>query len=368
MSGQAIVLDVPTAKTDPDGCVAHRQKAIWITWEHHRRTRELSRALGMELFELTCRLPRILRYVALLARTTVCVARHRPSILAFQCPSLVLGLWAGILKQIFRFTLVADLHNEAVCPWFLSPPPYGPGPAAVAAPERPAVCHWFVSSRLYEMLFRLVRRAADVCLVTNANLKQIVDRAGGRAFVLPDKVPDLALSGAVVPARSRRQAVFICSYAVDEPYLEVIEAARALDSLVTIHITGDYRGVKHLLPASPVHLTGFLPEAEYVELLSAADVLTSIEGCLVCGAYEAVALGKPLVTSDTMTLRNYFRMGTVYTKHDRQSLTAAIAYALAHKDRLAAEMDTLRLELARDWTRQKDALLRILQLGEATPV
>ena len=36
--------------------------------------------------------------------------------------------------------------------------------------------------------------------------------------------------------------------------------------------------------------------------------------------------------------------------------------------RLAAEMDTLRLELARDWTRQKDALLRILQLGEATPV
>src|SRR5204862_2438218 len=74
------------------------------------------------------------------------------------------------------------------------------------------------------------------------------------------------------------------------------------------------------------------------------------------------------VTSDTMTLRNYFRMGTVYTKHDRQSLTAAIAYALAHKDRLAAEMDTLRLELARDWTRQKDALLRILQLGEATPV
>jgi cell division protein FtsL len=83
----------------------------------------------------------------------------------------------------------------------------------------------------------------------------------------------------------------------------------------------------------------------------------------VCGAYEAVALEKPLVTSDTMVLRDYFRLGTVYTEHDSRSLAAAITNALAHKDRLAAEMKTLRLELACAWARQLEMLRRSLQLG-----
>jgi glycosyltransferase involved in cell wall biosynthesis len=270
------------------------------------------------------------------------VAQRRPSILFIQCPSVVLGLWAAILKQVFGFVLVADLHNEAVQPYE-------------------------VTSPIYEALYRLIHRAADVCLVSNASLQRTVEGAGARAFVLPDKVPDLAPTAAPRAARSRRQAVFVCSYAKDEPYREVMEAARVLGSEVTIHITGDHRRVQHLPAESPVHLTGFLPEADYVALLSTADViidLTFIDDCLVCGAYEAVALGKPLVTSDTAALRDYFRMGTVYTKHDPQSLAAAITYALAHRERLAAEMDTLRRELARDWKQRSDALQRSLQLGD----
>jgi glycosyltransferase involved in cell wall biosynthesis len=89
-----------------------------------------------------------------------------------------------------------------------------------------------------------------------------------------------------------------------------------------------------------------------------------MEDCLVCGAYEAVALGKPLVTSDTAALRNYFRKGTVYTRHDPRSLAAAITYALAHRERLAAEMETLRRELAGDWKQRRDTLRHALQLGE----
>jgi glycosyltransferase involved in cell wall biosynthesis len=134
-----------------------------------------------------------------------------------------------------------------------------------------------------------------------------------------------------------------------------------------LQITGDYRRVKHLLPPSPAHLTGFLPEAEYVELLRTADVivdLTCMEDCLVCGAYEAVALEKPLVTSDTAALRDYFRLGTVYTKHDCQSLAAAITYALAHRDRLGADMKRLKLDLGRHWTGQNETLRRFLQLGD----
>jgi len=112
-----------------------------------------------------------------------------------------------------------------------------------------------------------------------------------------------------------------------------------------------------------VRLTGFLPEEAYVALLGSADVivdLTAIEDCLVCGAYEAVALGRPLVTSDTAALRGYFRQGTVYSRHDSVSLAAAITYALAHRDRLAAEMRELKPDLMASWITQRDELRRVL--------
>ena len=312
-------------------------KTIWITWEQHRRTRELSRTLGATLFELTSSRPRFVRYIVLLARTVQCIVDVRPAVVIVQCPSLVLALWAGVLKHVLRFTLIIDLHTEAVCPFVWSFP-------------------------LYRTMMRLDRRAADIGLVTNDRLKEVVERTGGRALVLPDRVPDLTAPPPPGP-QARPQAVFVCTYAPDEPYREVMEAARALESTVTIHVTGDYRPVKPDLPPSPARLTGFLTEADYIAFLGRADLiidLTAMEDCLVCGAYEAVALEKPLVTSDTRALRDYFRRGTVYTKHDCESLITAIQYALAHKDRLALEMNTLKEELASEWRRQHEAVRRML--------
>ena len=98
--------------------------------------------------------------------------------------------------------------------------------------------------------------------------------------------------------------VFVCTYQADEPFREVIEAGRLLPESVQTYVTGNHTQVPHLpeIPSN-VHLTGFLPDHDYEEaLLNRADVvvdLTSMEDCLVCGGYEAVAIGKPLVTSDT---------------------------------------------------------------------
>jgi glycosyltransferase involved in cell wall biosynthesis len=299
----------------------------------------LSRDLGSSLFEITSGLPRVGRYAVLLARTTMCVLRNTPDVLIVQCPSIVLGLWAAALKPLCGYTLVADLHNEAVTPYI-------------------------VSSRVYRRLLRVVHRAADLCIVTNPNLTSVVEAAGGRTFVLPDKLPDLRPASSAAPATN--SVVFVCTYSPDEPYREVIEAARALDPSVTVFITGRYRG-KDLLPVpGNVRLTGFLPEEAYVSLLGAAEVivdLTAIEDCLVCGAYEAVALGRPLVTSDTAALRQYFRRGTVYSRHDSASLAAAITQALADRERLAAEMRSLKPDLMAAWTEQREALRGLLRRG-----
>jgi glycosyltransferase involved in cell wall biosynthesis len=150
----------------------------------------------------------------------------------------------------------------------------------------------------------------------------------------------------------------------------VIEAARLMDPRVTVFITGDHSRLQALPPRPDnVYLTGFLSERDYIALLRAADAivdLTSLEDCLVCGAYEAASLGKPLVTSDTAALRAYFNRGTVYTTHDRASLAAAMTYALEHAERLAADMSALRAELARDWTHQHSVLRRTLHLDDGS--
>jgi hypothetical protein len=314
---------------------------LFITWERHRRTRELARTFNADLLEVRAAGGRLARYARLLGRTTWALAARRPRVLFVQCPSILLGVWCALLKPVFRYTLIADLHNEAVEPFIYS---FG----------------------LYRALLWFIRRRADVSLVTNEALEAIVNRSGGRGFVLPDKIPDLQAGGAAWHDGASAHVVFICTYAPDEPVREVIEAARLLGPAVAVHITGNpaLLGGRLDLPAH-VSLTGFLDDEAYEALLRRADVLidlTRMDNCLVCGGYEAVALHKPLVTSDTRALRRYFRKGTVYTRHDPQSLAEAIARAVAGRDRLAAEMKDLKRELRDYWMGRGEALGRLLQL------
>ena len=245
-------------------------KAIWVTWERHRRTHELCRSLGVELFELTSSASAIIRYPYLIVESFLCLARQRPALLFIQCPSILLGLWAGLLKYVFGYKLIADLHNEAVEPFNCS-------------------AAW------YRALVGRIRRVADLSLVSNEFLKDVVDTTGGRAFVLPDQIPAMSPAREGAADTARRQVVFVCTYAPDEPYLEVIEAGRLMGPSLTLHVTGDHRRLKPAAQVPPhVHLTGYVPEQEYQQLLHEADVivdLTQMENCLVCGATLATPTG-----------------------------------------------------------------------------
>lgn len=315
-------------------------KALWITWERHRRTREIAPSLHVRLFELVSSAGVPWKYVPLLGRTTFCLARERPTHVFVQCPSLVLGLWSVVLKRLLGYALIADLHNQAVQPCANGP---------------------FV----YRWMLRCLHRNADLGLVSNNALSPIVEANGGTPFVLPDRIPSLQPASSAAKSGPPYSVVFVCSFAADEPYGEVIEAARLLADLAIVHVTG-----RHRVEDSPrsvpenVQFTGFLPETAYEELLRHADVvvdLTTREACLVCGAYEAVALEKALVTSDTCALRTYFNRGTVYTQHDPASIAAAIRNALERRTELAREMSLLRRDLEARWEARRLVLLTQLQ-------
>lgn len=313
---------------------------IWIAWEQHRRSRELAADLGMLLFEHDVRLPRLLRHPYLLARTLYLIARHRPDGIVVQSPSIVLALWACLLRPLFGYVLVVDAHNEGIRPYS----------------ERLA---WLLP------LYGWIQRRADLTIVTNARLAAVVESNGGRPFVLEDKLPSLR-SGGSQPLRQGPTVVCISTFAKDEPYADVLEAARTLGDGITVYMTGDWRKLDAQTVAgapSNVVFTGFLPDEEYTALLAGASLvldLTHLDDCLVCGAYEAVALGKPVVLTDTPASRDYFYKGALYTRNEAPAIARTVRAAVAAIDVLAKDVAALRAELSASWQRRRAALVAAL--------
>jgi glycosyltransferase involved in cell wall biosynthesis len=235
--------------------------------------------------------------------------------------------------------LVVDAHNAVISP--------GDG-----------------DSRWLNALARFAQRRADLTLVSNDEIAKEVVRNGGMPFTLPDPLPTLLPVEAKLlgPGRS---VLFICTFEYDEPYEEVFRAARLLPKDVTIFVTGDYSNAS-LGPADMpenVRLTGFLPEADYVAMLKAVDVvmdLTRLDHCLVCGAYEAVVCQKPMVLSDNKASREYFRGGAIHTRNTAPEIAKGVMAALERQPALAAEIALLRGRLRDDWASRKKALETVI--------
>src|SRR5690606_7038749 len=94
---------------------------------------------------------------------------------------------------------------------------------------------------------------------------------------------------------------FICTYAPDEPYLEVFKTAGELSELVNIYVTGKIpEHVKQMDLPENIKLLGFLSEEDYWEQLYRSHIiidLARMPDSLVCGAYEALALEIPMILS-----------------------------------------------------------------------
>ncbi|MDW7646074.1 MAG: hypothetical protein SCI25_13650 [Desulfuromonadales bacterium] len=319
---------------------------IWITWECQRRNRELSAALQAKFFELAeiDRIKNPLRkYIRGIWQTYDILRQEKPRIVFCQNPSLILSLFLVLVKRPMGFRVCVDAHNAGLYP----------------AEGR---------SSLLMLLARIVQRLGDLTLVTNDNLCAIVVANGGRGFVLPDRIPSINKTPAR-PLRGKHNILFICSYGADEPYQAVFEAARNLPTDICIYVTGNYRK-KGLEPESlpeNVILTGFVPEQEYLDLLNSVDAtidLTTRENCLVCGAYEAVAVGKPMILSKTEALQKYFSLGAVYSGNTPSELEEAILKVLSEKNVLEKGVRELKIMREKEWDSMKKALEdHLLQLS-----
>ncbi len=78
------------------------------------------------------------------------------------------------------------------------------------------------------------------------------------------------------------------------------------------------------------------------------------------GAYEAMAVGKPLVTSDWPILRSNFNKGTVHANNNAGDIAIAIEKAISESASLTREMRTLSIEQDRVFSQGIDKLKRRL--------
>src|SRR5690606_19225562 len=136
--------------------------------------------------------------IVLACRTARLLWQRRPTTLLVQNPSLVLAAWVILLRPIWRYRLLVDAHNETVEP-FLN------------------------RARWIRILTRWVLRRADLVIVTNEHLGKSVMQAGGRYFVLPDRVPSPPPTAATTLPNGFNVAL-IATFADDEPVAEVLQA------------------------------------------------------------------------------------------------------------------------------------------------
>ena len=227
--------------------------ACFLTWIAHRRTRELSRRLNIPLFELVSAHRGIRRYLELIPRTVHLLFSQRLQVVVVQSPSIVLAALAMMLRPQLGYQLIIDAHNEAVEPFLHR------------SPLMVAVTRWLL-------------RTADRVIVTNDYLAQVITRHKGRPLVLTDPLPATPPMAARAASDTFR-VVVISTYADDEPFGEIVEAARVIGGEYRFFVTGNpgkfADSLRQSLPPN-LTLTGFLKDDDYWQLLASSDVVLDL--------------------------------------------------------------------------------------------
>ena len=189
---------------------------VWITWEDQRRNRSISRALEAKLIELkkidSIKNP-IIKYGTGICKTLIVLLKEKPDLVFGQNPSLILSLFLIIIKRFLGFKVIIDAHNAGLFPLE-------------------------GRSRILLELSRIIQQYASLTIVTNVALKAHVERNGGKAFILPDPIPEFPKTKRFT-LPNPFNLLFICSFAEDEPYEIVFKAAKKLDPSIHIYVTGN---------------------------------------------------------------------------------------------------------------------------------
>lgn len=194
-------------------------------------------------------------------------------------------------------------------------------------------------------LSRFLSRRARTTIVTNEFLADAIRSWGAEACIIAD-VPVNFAAGESADFGPGKHIVVVNTFSIDEPLDHIVRAAIALPQ-VSFHITGNIKHARKAdfddLPAN-ARFTGWVTEDEYAALLRACDgvmCLTTHDHTMQRGAYEAVSLHKPLITSDWQILRETFSAGTIHIDNSVDAIRDGVQRLIVEQQTLAAQMKEL---------------------------
>jgi glycosyltransferase involved in cell wall biosynthesis len=299
---------------------------IWIDWDRHLRTRSMASRLGVELLELVVPGGRLHRYRTCLAATLRRLRALRPRVVIATNPSLVLACALLALRRPLGFALVLDAHYLGV--------------------------HSLSRRGLAQRVLDFVNARADLVIVTNPAQSAYIGSLGGRSFICPDPLPDLPPPLPAATPQPERSVFLVCSFDPDEPYRAAFAAFRELSQRgYVLLVSGNYRKAGLRPEEFPwVRFLGYVSEDRYYDCLRGCELvmdLTTLEDCLMCGAYEALAAGRPLILSRTSAVESYFGAGALLTHNTPAAIAASVEEGFARREMLAAQ--------ARAWAQANEA-------------
>ncbi|MCU1569982.1 MAG: glycosyl transferase group 1 [Naasia sp.] len=299
--------------------------ALFVAWiGQNGRTQGLAKYLGIEaaFIRSDSRLLPV-RYARQWAATGRLLHARRPRVVLVMQPPILALLPVLLYARAAGARVIADLHT-----------------GVFADPK------WRWASRL---LMRLLAPSGTV-IVTNEALARITRARGIETLVLHDLIEPITrvVREAALPAGLEEDSFVLVpvAYAHDEPLQEILAAASASPDLRWV-LTG--RAPDSLVRQAPANVLfpGFVDDAVFQRLLTTAGVVlaaTTEEHTMQRSGYEALSAGRPLVTTDTAVLREYFGDAAPHVPADGPGILAGVRTVLARRDFYLQAMLALRDE------------------------
>ena len=318
-------------------------KTVFLVWAPHSiRAKNLAEHLDAQLYLISYKFKKKIyspvKYIKLFTNTLLILEKEKPQIIICQSPPIFCALATLVHQYLTRtkYKIAIDMHTGAFDkPWsYLRP------------------------------LNRWIMKKVYMIIVTNSELKyNICSDIRRKTIVLEDPLSYFEIAKKRMHEEGEQKngkffkVAVISSFAPDEPLEEILDAAATMSETL-FYITGDKsKAGKYILgkKTNNVIFTGFLDYNDYVSLLQGVNVimvLTKRNKTMLAGAYEALALQKPLITSDWPPLRRYFYKGTVHIDNSPKEIQEAIKIVRKRSEEIAKDIGDLRTEKTNEWNKK----------------
>lgn len=282
--------------------------------------------------------PVLVRYLLSSLRTMAYLAHRRPGVVVVTSPPVPGALVTYLTARLLGARVALDSH---------------PGSFGAQGDRNSGRLQW---------LQRWLTRRVEASLVAAPAWAERVEAWGGRAIVVHEAPGHWVLTPH--DRHPRLRVLYVGRFAGDEPWREVLGAARALpevDLLVTGQ-PGDCPEEDRAAAAPNVTFVGFLGADDYRRAVADADVvltLTTEPGSVMRAAYEAVYAGRPLVVSDWPLARQLFP-AAVHVANRASAIAEGLAGVDHRYGELAARADDARRGQLARWEEQRALLLDLL--------